>query len=63
MSTKDFKAIADSLHKSKPAKDEFQYASKYVQWQIDCQVIAMACSDSNPKFNQDLFMRRCRVGT
>jgi len=58
----EFDKIALALHKAKPAKDEFQFASKRVQWSIDIQVLAMVFQDLNPRFDYEKFRNRCNNG-
>lgn len=60
MSKKHFRALAASLHGSKPLRD----CSKDAHYIWDCAVRAVAdvCAQANPNFNREKFLTACREG-
>lgn len=60
MSRKVYQAVAEALNRSRPSKDEYQYASKRVQWDIDCTVVSLAFGDLNADFDSEKFLEACR---
>lgn len=58
----EFELVAEALHRTKPDKEEYQYASKRTQWNIDVNAIARNLESKYPRFDYQRFVDRCTHG-
>lgn len=66
MTRKDYVLIADALkcvRTSAAGRDEGELEDRLAQWSEDCEAVADALANDNPRFDRDRFLKACGVAS